>query len=109
LISCHDCADGGLFITLLESSFQNKLGFEVISDITIRKDAFLFGETQGRIIVSVSIVNILDFEKLLSDSKTPYFKLGIVKGSEVIIDSENYGSIAQYQELFNTAIENKLK
>ncbi len=109
LSSCHDCADGGLFITLLESSFQNKLGFEVISDITIRKDAFLFGETQGRVIVSVSLVNILDFEKLLSDSKTPYFKLGIVKGSEVIIDSENYGLIAQYQELFNTAIENKLK
>ncbi|MGZ4117401.1 MAG: phosphoribosylformylglycinamidine synthase subunit PurL, partial [Bacteroidia bacterium] len=51
--SAHDCADGGLFITLLESAMPNGLGFDISSDEDVRKDAFLFGEAQSRVIVSV--------------------------------------------------------
>jgi len=52
--SAHDCADGGLFITLLESAMPNGLGFEISSDNKIRKDAFLFGESQSRVVISVA-------------------------------------------------------
>jgi phosphoribosylformylglycinamidine synthase len=51
--SAHDCSDGGLFITLLESAMPNGIGFNINSDDTVRKDAFLFGEAQSRVIVSV--------------------------------------------------------
>ncbi len=39
LTSAHDCADGGLFITLLESAMFKNLGFDVVTDSAIRKDA----------------------------------------------------------------------
>ena len=52
--SAHDVADGGLFITLLESSFTNNLGFEIVTSAEVREDAFLFGEAQSRVVVGVS-------------------------------------------------------
>src|SRR5690606_1087379 len=52
--SAHDCSEGGLFTALMESCFQKDLGFEIATDASIRKDAFLFGEAQSRIVVSVS-------------------------------------------------------
>ena len=56
--SAHDVSEGGLFITLLESSFRNNLGFDVVaSDYRIRKDAFWFGEAQSRVVVSVNPEN----------------------------------------------------
>jgi len=50
--AAHDVADGGLFVSLLEMAMPNGLGFDVVTDDDIRLDAFLFGEGQGRIVVS---------------------------------------------------------
>jgi len=53
ICSAHDVSEGGLFITLLESSMPNQLGFDITTDSEIREDAFLFGEGQSRVVVSV--------------------------------------------------------
>ncbi|MFN5136171.1 MAG: phosphoribosylformylglycinamidine synthase subunit PurL [Chitinophagaceae bacterium] len=54
ITSAHDVSEGGLFTTLLESSFTNNLGFDVVADDSnIRKDAYWFGEGQSRVVVSV--------------------------------------------------------
>lgn len=53
--SCHDCSDGGLAVALAESCFASPLpniAVEVTFDSEIRDDALLFGETQGRIVLS---------------------------------------------------------
>ena len=50
----HDCSDGGLFVALLEMAMPSSYGFSVKSVDGIRRDAFLFGESQGRIVVSVT-------------------------------------------------------
>ena len=42
--SAHDVADGGLFITLLESAMHRNLGFDITTAAEYREDAFLFGE-----------------------------------------------------------------
>ena len=52
--SVHDLSDGGLFMSLLESAMAGKKGFEIQTSAGIRKDAFLFGEAQSRVLVSVS-------------------------------------------------------
>ena len=39
--SAHDVADGGLFITLLESAMPNQLGFDITTSSEIRTDAFI--------------------------------------------------------------------
>lgn len=107
--SAHDCADGGLFITLLESAMVNGLGFEIESDPAHRKDAFLFGEAQSRVIVSVSPENEKDLEALLKKSLADYSKIGTVTGKHVIIDHEDFGSVADYQQPFENTLGELMK
>ena len=53
LLSAHDCSDGGLAVALAESCIFGDLGFEGTPRIDGRLDAALFGEAQGRIVVSL--------------------------------------------------------
>jgi phosphoribosylformylglycinamidine synthase II len=54
--SAHDCADGGLAVTLFESCLtpsEHLWGLDVdLSGIDLRPDALLFGETQSRVVIS---------------------------------------------------------
>ncbi len=106
LQSAHDCADGGLFITLMESSMPNGLGFEVGSDQSIRKDAFLFGEAQSRVIVSVSKENKAAFEAASSGVSVQL--LGEVKGNSMLVDGESFGEVESAKKEFDTALEGYL-
>jgi phosphoribosylformylglycinamidine synthase len=107
--SAHDCADGGLFISLLESAMPNGLGFEVNTDDSVRKDAFLFGEAQSRVVVSVSSDRKLALEALLEKHAVPFFKLGNVKGEKMVIDGEDFGKVAEAKVANESALENYLK
>jgi phosphoribosylformylglycinamidine synthase subunit PurL len=105
--SAHDVSDGGLFTTLLECSGM-EIGFEISSDPKIRKDAFLFGESQSRVVVSVSPDRVKLVEETLSTQKVSFSKLGTVKGNSVVIDGTNYGDISEFAMLYNTSIESKM-
>lgn len=106
--SAHDVSDGGLFINLLESSMVNNLGFEINSDVSIRKDAFLFGESQSRVVVSISEHQLNSFEAELKKQGAKYSKLGQVKGKNIVIDSENFGTIIEFKKGFDTSLEKYL-
>ena len=106
--SAHDVSDGGLFINLLESSMVNNLGFEINSDVSIRKDAFLFGESQSRVVVSISEHQLHSLEAELNKQGVKYSKLGQVKGKNIVIDSENFGTIIEFKEGFETSLEKYL-
>jgi phosphoribosylformylglycinamidine synthase subunit PurL len=106
--SAHDVSDGGLFIALLESGFSNNLGFEVQTNKTIRKDACLFGEAQGRAVISVSKDKVPAFEAALKTSAVPFEHIGTVKGHSIVIDGNNFGSVEEFAGLYDTSIENKL-
>jgi phosphoribosylformylglycinamidine synthase len=53
LMSAHDCSDGGLAVTIAESAILGNTGFRGEGQAVGRLDAALFGEAQGRIVVSV--------------------------------------------------------
>jgi phosphoribosylformylglycinamidine synthase len=53
LVNAHDCSDGGLAVTLAECSVLGEQGFEGDAEVAGRLDAGLFGEAQGRIVVSI--------------------------------------------------------
>jgi phosphoribosylformylglycinamidine synthase len=53
LASAHDCSDGGLAVTLAESAILGGHGFTADVEVGGRLDAALFGEAQGRIVVSL--------------------------------------------------------
>ncbi len=89
--SAHDVADGGLFITLAESAFPRGLGFEVKTDSSFRKDAFLFGESQSRVVVSVKPEQQKAFEEKLQQSGSPFTLLGkVTENDNFVIDGESY-------------------
>lgn len=106
IVSAHDVSDGGVFVTLCESGFYNDLGFSINTVANIRKDAFLFGEAQSRVIVSVASDNIAQFERLLQGF--PHTKLGQVTDGQVTIDGTDWGSIVEWKKLYDTAIERML-
>jgi phosphoribosylformylglycinamidine synthase len=53
LLSAHDCSEGGLAVALVEACLPNGTGFTGEVAIDGRLDAALFGEAQGRVIVSL--------------------------------------------------------
>jgi len=107
--SAHDCADGGLFITLLESAMTNGLGFDISADSEIRKDAFLFGEAQSRVVVSVKKSDEDKFIDLMMASRAEFEYLGDVKGNEMIVDEESFGTVADAKKIFDSALGELLK
>ncbi len=106
--SAHDVSDGGLFIALLESAMVNNLGFDISSVSTIRKDAFLFGEAQSRVVISASSSKTNELETLLTSQQVSFTKLGSVKGKNIVIDGENFGSVSDYKTPYETSIESYL-
>ena len=98
-------SEGGLFTTLLESSFTNNLGFTVSqNDDSIRKDAFWFGEAQSRVVVSVAANDVDAFVTSLSIKNIPYAKLGEVKSSEININRESWDGIGFWKEKYDNVI-----
>ncbi|MEM8900947.1 MAG: phosphoribosylformylglycinamidine synthase subunit PurL [Bacteroidota bacterium] len=102
--SAHDISDGGLAITLLESGFINRLGAEISCPTDFRKDAFLFGEAGGRVVVSVDATSEVTFENVLKQAGFPYLKLGIVSSCAVQVDGENVGNITELMGTYQEAI-----
>ena len=106
IVSAHDVSEGGLFVTLAESSFSNNLGFSITTKKTIRKDACLFGEAQSRVVVSVKNGQAEGIENLLTERKITFEKLGTVTGSLIEIDGENWGTITGWKQKYDNAIGN---
>jgi len=107
ITSAHDLAEGGLFTALMECGFHQNLGFKIISHQAIRKDAFLFGEAQSRILVTIKPEHISNFESAMVGAS--FEKLGFVTSDDVIIDEENWGSIKTWKKTYNEALVSMLK
>jgi phosphoribosylformylglycinamidine synthase len=109
--SAHDCSEGGLAVALAESCLSQQLargtprliGAQIdLTPITAtRMDALLFGESQGRIIVSVGSVNagkVLAQAKILGVSAT---LLGIVAGTTLDIKAAGGTLSCDLRELYD--------
>lgn len=102
--SVHDVSNGGLFFTLLESAVPLGFGFDITSDAEIRKDAFLFGESQSRVVVSVSPAKQDLFVDYMVEQEFPFSILGHVTKGEIRIDDESFGFVDDYAKLFESRL-----
>ncbi len=93
--SAHDCSDGGLSVSLSESCFGTD-GGATIDISTLRSQnaelsitAILFGESLGRILVSVAPEDTLRFESMMDGIAC--FRLGTVTEEDriMITDADN--------------------
>jgi len=121
ITSAHDVSDGGLFIALAESAMPRGLGFNVQTDkplmqgdtvrelADIRKDAFLFGESQSRVVVSVSAAQEEAFKATLKTMNLPYLELGEVSEVDFTIDGQTLLSSQAALEIYEATLPQKLE
>jgi len=103
--SAHDISEGGLMVTLLESGFHHDLGFSVSAKPTIRKDAYWFGEAQGRIVVTCSTLNAEHLTHKAKEAGIEITELGKVTEGNIQVNGEDWGSIIDWKDRYDTAIE----
>ena len=106
--SVHDISEGGLFVALMESAMPKHFGFEVGTDNNFRKDAYLFGESQSRILISVSQEKEEDMVNYLNSNNVSFTKLGEVKAQNVLIDGEDYGAIESWKSTYDNLLGEKM-
>jgi phosphoribosylformylglycinamidine synthase subunit PurL len=102
LSSAHDCSDGGLAVTLVESC-SGPWGIpldDAVRDVPeigarvtlpqgwqrLRADAVLFGESQSRIMVSLPAANWDALAEIARRHAVPLYRLGETGGDRVAID-----------------------
>jgi len=127
--SAHDCSEGGLAVALAECCISQQaargtprlIGAQV--DLaaalgagqpagTCRLDALLFGESQGRILISVAAVNAA---KVLAQARVldvPAILLGAVGGTTLDIQADGARvscDVAELRDLWWNSIANAMK
>lgn len=110
--SAHDISEGGLFISLIESCFNRNLGFSTPlslgEGLGVRSDAFWFGESQSRVVVSVSKENRNDFNMLLEKMEMTVTYLGKVTSGNIKVNGEDWGTVNEWKDKYENAIANLL-
>jgi phosphoribosylformylglycinamidine synthase len=107
--AAHDVSDGGLFVALVEMSMPRELGFDIVTDSEIREDAFLFGEGQGRVVVSVNEDQEEAFIEFMMDSGVPFTLLGHVTKGKLMVDDEHYGFVQEVKEIYSNSLKLQLE
>lgn len=102
--AAHDVSDGGLFTTLVEMGLPNSLGFDIVTDSEIRRDAFLFGESQSRVVVTVVEDYEEEFLDFVTENNVQVVLLGHVTKGRITVDEDNFGFIEDMRHLYENTI-----
>lgn len=111
IASAHDISEGGLIITLLESCFNKNLGFELDADGSstgIRPDAFLFGESQSRVVISVDAQSAAALEAAAKELGISFEVLGKVTEGSISVKGADWGHVNDWKNKYDNAIANLL-
>jgi phosphoribosylformylglycinamidine synthase len=87
--SLHDCSDGGMIANLAESCFgayPQMYGCSLHWEGEVRPDAFLFGESQTRYILTATVDAESRLQQILEHHKIPFSKLGKTGGRELLVE-----------------------
>ena len=83
----HDVSDGGILIALTEMAIKNNIGFEIETDKS-NSHRFLFGEDQGRYIISIKEENLIKVKKILQESNIIYTIIGATIDKIIKVNEE---------------------
>ena len=106
--AAHDCSEGGLFVAVAEMGMAGNMGFDIRTDKSIRTDAFLFGEAQSRVIISVAVEKENEFVQFMDSQLTAYSKLGKVTSGSCVIDGEKYAQISDWTAIYDNILAEML-
>jgi phosphoribosylformylglycinamidine synthase len=112
--SAHDCAEGGLAVTLAECCFDSSFGVDVdvagvAASAEWRDVATLFGESASRVVVSVSPERVGALLSMAAAANLPAAQIGIVGGERIRIAVEGERvldePLAAAELVWSTALE----
>lgn len=117
LKSAHDCADGGLAVTLAESCFSSlnreAVGAEIeLSDKeNLPVESLLFGETPSRIVISFAQENLEKVKEIAGDC--PFEVIGKVSGADLKIKingtEKTSANVSELENDWKTSLEKQLE
>lgn len=108
--AAHDVSEGGLFTALCEMSFENNIGFAVNKTSNLRNDAFWFGESQSRIVITYKEENLSKEAK----GKLQNFVYGIdeigstLEGEDIFLNNNPIATVSQLKALYDAVLNNYL-
>ena len=100
LNSAHSVGRGGLFTSLVECGHLNSLGFDITTDSEIETNTFLFGESPGMAVVTVSPSREVQFIDFMVALQQNFRTLGHVTKAEIRVDDISCGFINDLQKLY---------
>jgi len=86
----------------------NNKGFNINCSDLIRKDAFLFGEAPSRVVISVKSSEKGNFQEAMKSYSTEYNLIGNVIDHNIIVDDINFGSTAEFKNIYDNSLSNSL-
>lgn len=95
ITSLRPVGQGGLFATLVHGC-GGRVGFDILTCREIRLDAFLFGEEEGRFIVSLPERHDDFFLLKMDEARINCCFLGHVTKGRVLVDDMDYGDIRSW-------------
>ena len=105
ITAAHDCADGGLFVSLVEMGLYSNLGFDIKTNESIRKDAFLFGEAQGRVVVTSVREKLAQIESICENFNVPFEIIGKVNSeTSISVNKHSFGNIEDFRKISHDVI-----
>ena len=112
LKSAHDCADGGLAITLAESCILGGVGADVKLTANCSASAALFAETQSRIVVTVASDDLGALREIVDECRGECTILGKTGGNAMRITVNDVEvvsvAVSQIESTWRNAIPNKM-
>lgn len=108
--SAHDISEGGLFISLFESARAGNLGCEINFDTNqFRNDAYLFGEAQGRVLLSVKAENIEAISSIAKKAGVDCSLIGEVNDTNsILINAQDFGTIESFNQAYMHSLSQRL-
>jgi phosphoribosylformylglycinamidine synthase II len=105
VIRCaHDVSDGGLLIALAESALYGGRGLRCPAIVgSVSREAFYFGESQGRVIVSVAPRRVPELQQLMAKHHVPLYAVGVVGGDDFQVGSDIRVSLDSLRQAWETA------
>jgi len=112
VVSAHDCSEGGIAVALTECCVLDEhepLGATVYSGLRLRGDFRLFGEDQGRVVLSTRPDDAARVMEIAWRHNVPVRRIGIVGGHRLSIDGLIEIDSHEARELYHAAVEREME
>jgi phosphoribosylformylglycinamidine synthase len=112
--SAHDCAEGGLAVTLAEKAFPNGIGLDVnLSSHGLPPEFALFGEDASRIVVSCDPAVVPRIKQVAVKYDLLADEIGTTGGDRIEIKLDGKAmvssTIAELNDVYESALEKALR